>query len=101
MLTSKQRSYLRSLANSIEPIYQLGKNGIEDSFLKGIDDALEARELIKITILENSGCDIRQVSDTICSKLGCEGVQIIGSKLVLYRKSKNKPKIELPLKVKK
>lgn len=96
MLTSKQRSYLRSLANGIESIYQLGKNGIDENFLKGLDQALEARELIKITILESSGYGLREVSDIICSKLGCEGVQSIGNKLVLYKKSKNKPKIELP-----
>lgn len=97
MLTSKQRSYLRSLANGIESIYQLGKNGIEENFLKGIDEALEARELVKITILDNSGYELRKVSDIICSKLGCEGVQIIGNKLVLYRRSVNKPRIELPI----
>ncbi len=96
MITSKQRAYIRSLANGIEPIFQLGKNGIEEAFLKQIDDALEARELIKITVLNNSGYDTREASDIICEKLNCEGIQAIGSKIVLYRKSKKKPKIEFP-----
>ncbi|WP_163194228.1 ribosome assembly RNA-binding protein YhbY [Clostridium thermarum] len=96
MITSKQRSYLRSLANTIEPIFQLGKNGIEESFLKQIEDALEARELIKITVLNNSGLGAREASDAICEAIGCEGVQAIGNKVVLYKKSSKKPKIELP-----
>ena len=96
MLTSKQRSYLRSLANTMKPIFQLGKNGIEEGFLKQIDDALEARELIKLTVLNNSGFEAREASDIICEELGCEGVQAIGNKIVLYRKSSKKPRIELP-----
>lgn len=96
MITSKQRSYLRSLANNLDPIFQIGKGGIEESFLKQVDDALEARELIKIKVLENSGYEAREASDEICEELNCEGVQSIGSKIVLYRKSEKKPKIELP-----
>ncbi|MBU5592724.1 ribosome assembly RNA-binding protein YhbY [Clostridium sp. MSJ-4] len=96
MISSKQRAYLRSLANNLESIFQLGKNGIEDTFLKQVDDALEARELIKITVLNNSGFESREASDAICEELGCEGVQAIGNKLVLYRKSSKKPRIELP-----
>lgn len=96
MITSKQRSYLRSLANTMEPIFQLGKSGIEESFLKQVDDALEARELIKINVLNNSGIETREASDYICRELGCEGIQAIGNKFVLYRKSEKKPKIELP-----
>lgn len=96
MLTGKQRAFLRSMANTINPIFQLGKNGIDEAFLKQIDDALEARELIKINILENSELTPREVSDVICSKLDSEGIQAIGRKLVIYRKSKKKPKIEIP-----
>ncbi|KOF56729.1 MULTISPECIES: ribosome assembly RNA-binding protein YhbY [Clostridium] len=96
MLTGKQRAFLRSMANTINPIFQLGKNGIDETFLKQIDDALEARELIKINILENSEFTPREASDVICSKLNSEGIQAIGRKLVLYRKSKKKPKIEIP-----
>lgn len=97
MITSKQRSYLRSLANNIQPIFQVGKEGIEENFLKQIDDALEARELIKITVLGNSGFGAREASDYICENLGCEGVQAIGNKFVIYRKSNKKPKIEIPV----
>lgn len=96
MITTKQRSYLRSLANNMDPIFQVGKGGIEENFLKQIDQALEARELIKIKTLNNSGITAREASDIICEELGCEGVQAIGSKLVLYRKSSKNPKIELP-----
>ena len=96
MITGKQRAYLRSLAQKITPIFQIGKNGIEETFLVQIEQALEKRELIKIKVLENSGMETREASDIICSKIGCEGIQAIGNKIVLYKKSKNNPKIELP-----
>ena len=96
MITTKQRAYLRSLAHGISPIFQLGKNGIEDAFLKQIDDALEARELLKIAVLNNSGYETREASDAICEELKCEGIQAIGNKVVLYRQSRKNPKIELP-----
>lgn len=96
MITTRQRSYLRSLSNKLVPIFQVGKGGIEENFLKQVDDALEARELIKIKTLNNSGFTAREASDMLCEELGCEGIQAIGSKLVLYRKAKKNPKIELP-----
>jgi RNA-binding protein len=96
MITSKQRSYLKSISNGLRPIFQLGKGGIEENFLKQIDEALEAREIIKISILESSGFETREASDILCEKLKCEGVLSIGSKLVLYRRSENNPKIVLP-----
>lgn len=96
MITGKQRAYLRGLANNLDPIFQIGKNGIEDTFLKQLEEALEARELIKIKVLENSGLVAREASNTICEKIGCEGIQAIGSKIVLFKKSSKKPKIELP-----
>jgi putative RNA-binding protein, YhbY family len=96
MITSKQRSYLRSLANAMSPIFQIGKGGIEENFLKQVDDALEARELIKISVLGNSDYGSREASDIICEELDCEGIQAIGNKIVLYRKSKKNPKIEIP-----
>ncbi|MGL5150276.1 MAG: ribosome assembly RNA-binding protein YhbY [Clostridium sp.] len=95
MLTSKERAYLRSLANTMDPIFQVGKNGVEDAFLKQVEEALEARELIKIKVLENSGLTAREASDIICEEIGCDGVQAIGSKLVLFKQSTKKPKIEL------
>lgn len=96
MITSKQRSYLRSLANNLDPIFQIGKGGLEDTFFRQIDEALEARELLKIKVLNNSGYEAREASDILCSELNCEGIQAIGNKLVIYRKSEKKPKIELP-----
>ena len=96
MITSKQRSYLRSLSNNITPIFQIGKGGIDDNMLQAIESALEARELIKISILNNSDYGGREASDEICKKLKCDGVQAIGKKIVLYKKSSKKPVIELP-----
>lgn len=95
MITTKQRSYLRSLANKLQPIFQVGKGGIEENFLKQIDETLETRELIKIKTLSNSGITAREASDILCEELGCEGIQAIGGKIVIYRKSKNSPKIDL------
>ena len=98
MLTGKERAYLRSLANQLSPIFQIGKNGVEENFLIQVKQALEARELIKIKVLENSGLESRETSDMICKAVKCEGVQAIGNKIVLYKKSKNKQVIELPIK---
>lgn len=98
MLSGKQRSYLRSMANGMQPIFQVGKNGIDESFLKQVEDALEARELIKVNVLETSGLTSREASDIICEEINCDGVQAIGNKFVLYKKSKEKSKIELPRK---
>jgi len=96
MITSKQRSYLRTLANTLQPIFQLGKSGIEENFLKQINEALESRELIKIKVLNNSGLTAREASDIISEAIGAEAVQSIGSKCVFYKRSLKKPKIELP-----
>jgi len=95
MITSKQRSHLRSLANGLEVLFQLGKTGIEENFLKQIDQVIEIRELIKIKVLDNSGLTAREASDIICEKLNCEGIQAIGSKIVIYRRSSKNPRIEL------
>ncbi len=96
MITTKQRAYLRSLANQIDAIFQVGKGGIEATFIKQVEEALEKRELIKINILENSGMDPREAQHQLVGALGCEGVQVIGSKIVLYKESKDHKKIELP-----
>ncbi|MBB6714285.1 ribosome assembly RNA-binding protein YhbY [Clostridium gasigenes] len=96
MLTGKQRAHLRGLANGLSPLFQVGKNGIEENFIKQIKESLEVRELIKIKVLENSGLETRAASDAICKAVGCEGIQAIGSKIVLYKKSSKNPKIEVP-----
>ncbi len=89
MLTSKQRSFLRSLAQKIEPITQLGKTGVTPAFLDGLDAAIEKRELIKITVLENSGETPKEVGAIIAEELGAEFVCATGRKLVFYRRSSN------------
>ncbi|WP_426348961.1 YhbY family RNA-binding protein [Alloiococcus sp. CFN-8] len=96
MISSKQRAYLRSLANTITPIFQLGKNGIEEAFLRQLEEALEAREIIKITVLENSGYTAKEAINEICESIGCEGVQAIGNKIVIYKASQKNPRIVLP-----
>lgn len=96
MLTGKQRSYLRSLANNLQPIFQVGKGGINDNMVKQFSDALEARELIKATVLKNADCDTKTVCEELAELTNSNVVQVIGSKFVLYRKSEKSPVIELP-----
>lgn len=95
MLTSKQRAQLRGLANGIQAIFQVGKGGIGDALIKQVDDALEARELIKITVLENAQTTSRAVADEIAVKVKADVVQVIGSKFILYRESKEHNEIVL------
>lgn len=95
MLTSKQRASLRSLANGMDTIFQLGKGGVNDNFIAQVDDALTARELIKLRILESSMYTAREAADEIAPLVGAEVVQVIGTKFVLYRQNKEKPKIEI------
>jgi len=96
MLSSKQRAYLRGLANGLEDVFQIGKAGITPSMEKEIDACLESRELIKIKILDNCPLEAREAADELASDIGAEVVQVIGNKFILYRKSKEKPQIELP-----
>ena len=98
MITSKQRAYLRSLANPIPTIMQIGKGGITENFLKTVSDALEARELIKLNVLENSGEDAYDLLQNLAAELGAEPVAVVGRKIVLYRASEKKPVIVLPTK---
>ena len=98
MITSKQRAYLRKLANPIEPIFQIGKAGIGENLIKQINDALEAREIIKIRLLDTSFLDTKETCNEVARLTGAEAVQAIGSKIVLYRESKDKKTIELPKK---
>ena len=98
MITSKQRAYRRGLGQSCPAIMQIGKGGISENLIKTVSDALEARELVKLTVLENSGEDPRAMLDALCEALGAEGVACVGRKIVLYRESKDKKTIELPKK---
>ena len=90
MFTSKQRSNLRSLAQTIEPIGQVGKGGISDNMIESFSQALESRELIKITVLNNSEEEASWVANDLAEALGAEVVCTIGHKVVLYRKSNKK-----------
>ena len=96
LLTGKQRSFLKSIANTMDPIFQIGKNGITDNFIKQVDDALEKREIIKIKVLNNSLLDAKEVASILAEKTNAEFVQSIGNKFVLYRESKKNKKIILP-----
>ncbi|MBR2500523.1 MAG: YhbY family RNA-binding protein [Clostridia bacterium] len=96
MITSKQRAKLRKLANGIPAILQIGKGGICDNLIKQIDDALTAREIVKISILETALLDTKQTCNSLAEILKAEPVQAIGFKFVLYRRSKEvKEPIEL------
>ena len=88
MLTTKQKSKLRSLAMTKKSIFQIGKDGLSENLFKGLNDALEAHELIKISILKNCSLNINEAAFDIASKTNSEIVQIIGRNIVLYRKSK-------------
>ena len=95
-LTSKQRAQLRGLANSIDTILHVGKDGIGDNLVKQADDALEARELIKGKVLENSLLSSREAAEALASATRSQVVQVIGKKIVLYKPDKENPKIVLP-----
>lgn len=90
MLTSKQRAELRAQANDLETTLMVGKSGISDNVLQDASNQLEARELIKGRVLETALLSAREVSDAICEALGADGVQCVGSKFVIYKKSEKK-----------
>ena len=85
MLTSKQRATLRGKANTMDPVYQIGKGEIDDAVVQAVNDCLAARELIKLKVLENSTYNAREASAILAEKTGADCVQVIGSKFVLYR----------------
>ena len=90
MITTKQRAFLRGLAQKLDPVVQIGKGGITDSVLGSIDLVLDKRELIKIRLLPNSLLDTQSAMQQICSGLNADPVQQIGSVIVVYKKSKRK-----------
>lgn len=95
-MTSKQRAYLRSIASNTDTIFQIGKGGIEENFIKQVDSALEAREIVKIKALETYLDGPAVAAGELAEATGAEVVQVIGTKLVLYRESKKNKKIILP-----
>ena len=96
MITSKQRAFLRGKANDLDAIFQIGKDGINDNMIAQLGDVLEARELIKIKVLETAMLPAREASEAVCAATGAEPVQCIGSKFVIYRPNSEKPVIILP-----
>lgn len=94
-LTSKQRAHLRSIANDYDAIFQIGKGGIGDNFIKQMDDALEARELVKVKVLETAFMSAREACEEVCGAVGAEPVSVVGNKFIVYRESVNKKKIEI------
>ncbi|MBQ8288798.1 MAG: ribosome assembly RNA-binding protein YhbY [Clostridia bacterium] len=94
-MTSKQRAYLRSMATSIQPIFQVGKGEISENMTEQISNALEARELMKVKVLENSLYTAREAAEIIAEETGAEVVTVIGNKFVLYRQSEKHKKIDL------
>ena len=96
-LTSKQRAQLRGLASTMDTILHVGKDGISDNLIKQADDALEARELIKGRVLENSMYTSREAAEELSAATRSEVVQVIGSKFVLYRYQHNKEKRKIQL----
>lgn len=95
IMNSKQRAYLRGLSSTIQPIYQIGKGSINPELTKGLDEALEARELIKIHVLKNCFDDPKELANTLAERTNSQVVHVIGKKIVLYRESKTNPKIVL------
>lgn len=96
MLTGKQKRFLRSKAHHLNPILQVGKGGVNDNMIKQVADALEARELMKICILQNCEEDKETVAEELAAGTRAELVQIIGNTIVLYKESRENKQITLP-----
>ena len=96
-MTTKQRAYLKSLAMTMDPIFQIGKNSMTPELTKAVAEALQARELIKISVLKNCADDPRELADMMAERTKSQVVQVIGKKIVLYKEGKDKnQKIHLP-----
>lgn len=94
--TSKQRAYLKSLAQNIDPVFQVGKSSITPEITEAVLECFNNRELIKLSVLKNCMDDPREIAEIIADRTGSEVVQVIGKKIVLYKKDKKNPKILLP-----
>ena len=96
-MTTKQRAYLKSLAMTMDPIFQAGKNSLTPEFVKAVSEALEARELIKVSVLKNCADDPKVLAAVLAERTRSQVVQVIGKKIVLYREGRDKnKKIQLP-----
>ena len=96
-MTTKQRAYLKSLAMTMDPIFQIGKNSMTPELTRAVDEALEARELIKVSVLQNCADDPRELAAMLAERTRSQVVQVIGKKIVLYPEGKKEnKKIQLP-----
>lgn len=95
-MTSKQRAYLKGLASTLNPIFQVGKSSVTPEITQAIGEAFNNNELIKIAVLKNCMDDPRAIADVIAERTHSQVVHVIGKKIVLYKPDKDKPKIELP-----
>ncbi len=96
MLTSKQRAYLRGLANGLDPVIHAGKGGISDAMIKQADDVLEARELIKGRVLETAPATAREIAEEMAAAVNAQVVHVVGRTFVLFRQKKKESQITLP-----
>lgn len=96
MLTGRQKRFLRGEAHGIKPIFQVGKAGVNTNLTKQVDDALEARELVKVSILQNCPQDKYEVAEEIAAGSEAETVQVIGNTVIFYKESKENKQINLP-----
>ncbi|WP_028588712.1 ribosome assembly RNA-binding protein YhbY [Paenibacillus massiliensis] len=96
MLTGKQKRYLRSMAHHLDPIFQVGKGGTNEHLFRHINDAIEKRELMKISILNNCLDDKQDIAQELVEGTGAELVQIIGGTIILYKESRDHKEIQLP-----
>lgn len=95
-MTSKQRAYLKGLAMTLEPVFQIGKFGLTPEVTEAVREAFNKKELIKLAVLKNCMDDPRQMAEMLAERTGSQVVQIIGKKIVLYKENKDHKKIELP-----
>ena len=96
-MTSKQRAYLKSLASTLEPIFQIGKSSLTPEVTEAISEAFNKRELIKISVLKNCLDDPKEIAQVLGERTHSEVVQVIGKKIILYRPAKTNAKIKIPL----
>lgn len=96
-LTSKQRAYLKGLASTLSPVFQVGKASLTPEVTAAVEEAFHTRELIKIAVLKNCMDDPRQIAEALAERTHATVVHVIGKKIVLYKKDKDNPKILLPL----
>ena len=95
-MTSKQRAYLKSLASTLDPLFQIGKGSVTPEVIEAISEAFNNRELLKIAVLKNCMDDPNEIAQTVAERTHSQVVQVIGKKIVLYKPNKDKPKIVLP-----